>query len=442
MRATAGAGTRSALLLINPPLWHIPQPCNTGVTGLRMGQLTSIPGLFSFPFNSSTMTAPELLRRSDAHLPPTLRTERYARMRADVLGFFRGSAGVFYHRTGREPLLHQGPVGWLCGDLHAANFGTYKADNGLVYFDLNDFDEACLGPVLFDVVRLLVSVLLLAEHGGQDPAAQRRCAQELLSQYTAALATGKAGYLERDTARGLIKQLLRQVAARSTRAQLKERTCYHATRLRPGPGTPLLPREERSTLLAHLEAWCRAQPARPVGRLLDATHRVAGVGSLGTRRYLVLAEHAQPGKHPVLLDLKAARPSALAPFIALPQPAWASQAQRVVEVQRRLQAVAPALLTAVPLLDHSFVLRVLQPSADKFAFTPHPTRRLLATLPVLARLTAWAQLRSTGRQGSASADELMAFAHAPAWQHALLDLAQSAQQQVWADYRAFCAADL
>ena len=114
----------------------------------------------------------------------------------------------------------------------------------------------------------------------------------------------------------------------------------------------------------------------------------------------------------------------------------------MVEVQRRLQAVAPALLTAVPLLDHSFVLRVLQPSADKFAFTPHPTHRLLATLPVLARLTAWAQLRSTGRQGSASADDLMTFAQASAWQEGVLDLAQTAQHQVWADYRAFCAEGL
>lgn len=388
------------------------------------------------------MTTPELLRISDAHLPSSLRVERYARMRADVLGFYRGSAGVFFSRVGREPLLHQGPVGWLCGDLHATNFGTYKADNGLVYFDLNDFDEACLGPVLFDVLRLLVSVLLLAEYGGQAPAEQRRCAQELLSQYTAALATGKAGCLERDTARGLIKQLLRQVAARSIRAQLKERTRHHFTRLRPGPSAPPLPKAECGALLAQLEAWCRAQPIRPFGRILDASQRVAGVGSLGTPRYLVLAEHHQSGKRPMLLDLKAARPSALAPLISLPQPAWASQAHRVVEVQRRLQAVAPALLTAVPLLDHSFVLRVLQPSADKFAFTPHPTHRLLATLPVLARLTAWAQLRSTGRQGSASADDLMTFAQASAWQEGVLDLAQTAQHQVWADYRAFCAEGL
>jgi uncharacterized protein (DUF2252 family) len=388
------------------------------------------------------MTAPELLRRADALLLPSLRTERYARMRVDVLGFFRGSAGVFYHRMGREPLLHQGPAGWLCGDLHAANFGTYKADNGLVYFDLNDFDEACLGPVLFDVLRLLVSVLLLAEHAGQTPATQRHCAQELLSHYTTALATGKAGYLERDTARGPIKQLLRQVATRSTRAQLHERTRRHATRLRPGPGTPPLPKAERHALLAQLEKWCRAQPAHPFGRVLDVSHHVAGVGSLGMPRYLILAEHYQPDKRPVLLDLKAARPSALAPFISLPQPTWTSPAHRVVEVQRRLQAVAPALLTAVPLGAHSFVLRALQPSADKLTFTPQPTRRLRAALPVLAHLTAWAQLRSTGRQGSASADDLMVFARAPVWQQAVIDLAQTAQQHVWADYRAFCAAGL
>ena len=74
------------------------------------------------------------------------------------------------------------------------------------------------------------------------------------------------------------------MAARSIRAQLKERTRHHFTRLRPGPSAPPLPKAECGALLAQLEAWCRAQPIRPFGRILDASQRVAGVGSLGTPR--------------------------------------------------------------------------------------------------------------------------------------------------------------
>ena len=63
-------------------------------------------------------------------------------MRADPFVFLRGTCHLFYARLPRDPLLRSAPPTWLCGDLHLQNMGSYKGDNRLVYYDINDFDEA------------------------------------------------------------------------------------------------------------------------------------------------------------------------------------------------------------------------------------------------------------------------------------------------------------
>ena len=68
---------------------------------------------------------------------------KYALMRKDAFVFMRGTCHLFYEDL--DPAaLPASPLVWCCGDLHLENLGTYKGDNRLVYFDLNDFDEACL----------------------------------------------------------------------------------------------------------------------------------------------------------------------------------------------------------------------------------------------------------------------------------------------------------
>lgn len=65
---------------------------------------------------------------------------KYRAMRADPFVFLRGTCHLFYADLPDRPLLSAAPLTWICGDLHVENFGTYKGDNRLVYFDLNDFD--------------------------------------------------------------------------------------------------------------------------------------------------------------------------------------------------------------------------------------------------------------------------------------------------------------
>ena len=65
-------------------------------------------------------------------------------MADDVFAFLRGTCHLFYVRLPRARLTRSAPAAWACGDLHLANFGSYRGDNHLVYFDLNDFDEGWL----------------------------------------------------------------------------------------------------------------------------------------------------------------------------------------------------------------------------------------------------------------------------------------------------------
>ena len=68
-------------------------------------------------------------------------------MASDPFYFFRGTAHLFYEDlVNTEAALPGQPLTWVCGDLHIENFGSYKGDNRLVYFDINDFDEANLAP--------------------------------------------------------------------------------------------------------------------------------------------------------------------------------------------------------------------------------------------------------------------------------------------------------
>ncbi len=380
--------------------------------------------------------------RHDAGRVAALLPVRYHRMQTDAFAFFRGSAPLYYERFGADERLCASPTGWLCGDAHVENFGSYKGDNGLVYFDVNDFDEALRGPILWDVGRLIVSVLLAADHFGLPAAERHAAARETLATYAATLATGKAYLLERATATGVIRQLLKAVAHRSPRKLLVGRASRrNGWHLRDIPTLFALPAAEHAAVRAAFETWRSTQPLPPCGAVLDVAQRVVGVGSLGVPRYVVLAEHRHSRKLPILIDLKMAPPAAASRCAGVPQPAWPAEAARVSQCQTWLQAVPPAPLLAIELLGQSFVLRTLQPVADKLDFDlTHGQAAFRTALPDFARLLAWAHLRGSAHRGGAGPDALQEFGAGAAWQAGVLSFTTDAVTQVGQDYRAFRAA--
>jgi len=95
----------------------------------------------------------QTIARFNAGRDPERLTMKYNAMRTSPFVFLRGTCHLFYERLPQDPLFDAAPPVWICGDMHLENFGSYKADNGLVYFDNNDFDEACLAPNLYELVR-------------------------------------------------------------------------------------------------------------------------------------------------------------------------------------------------------------------------------------------------------------------------------------------------
>jgi uncharacterized protein (DUF2252 family) len=370
---------------------------------------------------------------------------KYAAMRRDAFTFFRGTAHLFYQDWPRKSPLDDTPLTWACGDLHLENFGSYKATNGLAYFDINDFDEAGLAPAGRDLARFATSTFLAAAQLRITSVEARAVWNRARQSYAAQLSSGKAMWIERGTARGVVKRLLERVKGR-TRAMLlasrTERVDGHRQFRVDGRRALELPTAERRSIVRLLGAIpvCRDDPT--FFRVQDVVRRIAGTGSLGLRRWAILVHgHGGPNGQ-VLLDLKQAAPSAMLAAPSVRQPKWPSEADRVVTIQRRVQAQSPALLHALSVGRDSYILRELQPAEDRLSLDQarHKQAHLDSGLATMADILAWDELRSSGRQGSASADELIEFGQNPSWAKHLLAYALHYAGIVRRDWKEFSSA--
>src|SRR5437879_266123 len=88
---------------------------------------------------------------------PTVK-RKFKLMSDNEFTFYRATCHLFYEDLHTNPSLNHGPLVWSCGDLHLENFGSYRAFNGLTYFDINDFDEAMIAPVSWELSRFLCSI--------------------------------------------------------------------------------------------------------------------------------------------------------------------------------------------------------------------------------------------------------------------------------------------
>jgi uncharacterized protein (DUF2252 family) len=378
--------------------------------------------------------------------PERLRMKLRA-MRTSAFVFLRGTCHLFYANLTRDPLLWDTPVTWLCGDLHLQNMGTYKGDNGLIYFDINDFDEAALGPCTWDVLRLLTSILVgMPTLKVNEPEALALC-HCLLNSYAGALAEGKARWVESELAEGMIRDLFSRLASRTRKMLLDSRTDLKgkSRRIRLD-GKRALPvsDEQKQKIGSFMHAFAAEQPQPELFKLVDVARRIAGTGSLGVDRYVMLVEGKGSPDGNYLLDLKQALGSCLMPHLKIKQAAWVNEAERVVAVQKRMQAVSQAFLRAVLVGKVPYVFRDLQPSEDRVDLSQWhgDFRRLEDTISTMGQVLASAQLRSSGRQGSAIADELIAFAVHPALKRGMVDLAVQSAAQVEADWNAYCESDV
>jgi uncharacterized protein (DUF2252 family) len=389
---------------------------------------------------------------------PQLVALKYQKMQEDksAFTFLRGTCHLFYQDWPTATPLNTAPLTWICGDLHLENFGTYKGDNRLTYFNINDFDEAALAPCTWELARFLTSVLIAAQSLDLDESSALMLCDRFLQSYTLALTTGQARTVERETATGMVKDLLVSLKRRDRKSFLDERTT-----LKKGQRTLILDSkhtaistDEKNRLIDFMTQWRLQQLDPEFFKVLDLTHRSAGTGSLGVRRYALLVEGKGSPDQNYLLDLKAQSNSALAPYLKHPQPIWENPAQRVASVQQRIQGMPPALLDTITFGGESFLLKELQPTQDRLSLKQArgEVNRFEKVMTTMGNVVAWGQLRSGGRQGSADsgcvtalkelaiADDLITFAQDSSWHQPLLAYARAYSHQVKPDYRSFCKA--
>lgn len=373
----------------------------------------------------------DAIHGSNSGRDPERLAMKYAKMAENPFIFLRGACHLFYDKLPDATMLRDAPLAWCCGDLHFENFGSYKGDNRQVYFDINDYDEAALAPATWDMVRLLTSIQCGADALNATHAESLAVSRNCLEAYRTALINGKPLWVEREISGGLVKDLL-------TSLQLRERPDFLDKRtLRKGghrklklDGVKALPASDAQKRLVtgFMDRFAATQPNPKFFQVLDIGRRIAGTGSLGVERFVVLVEGKGPPDGNYLLDIKEAKPSAMAPHLArlgIGQPAWPNEAERVVAVQKRMQAVDHAFLHAVKLDELPCILRGLQASEDRVAIGEWGKKleRLKEVVSTMGRILAWDQLRASGRSGSARADELVAFAQCGNWITGMLDTA-------------------
>ena len=387
---------------------------------------------------------PERIKQFNNDRLPEYTALKYQQMAENPFRFFRGTCHLFYEDLSGKNALPAYPVSWVCGDLHLENFGSYKGDNRLVYFDVNDFDEGLLAPVDWEVSRIVTSIFTGFESLGIKKKEALTAAEYFLKVYSTTLAKGKARYLEPETANGIVRLFLEKVAMRKQKELVRQRTeesrgdklQLRLDKVRFFPIDKTL----RKELMGHLGQWMQHDPLMK-GRfqVLDACFRVAGTGSLGVKRYVFLLRNNKDPKKHLLVDMKQAQPSSLQPWLNNQQPAWASEAERIVAIQDRMQNVSPALLGTTVFQGESFVVKELQPTADKIDFLVIRDRYkdIACVIEDMAFLTASAELRSAGRQGAALPDELIAFGKDQHWQAGVLEYAETYAAQVKKDYQEY-----
>ena len=317
----------------------------------------------------------EVLEQQSHTRVPELVPIRYGRMLVSPFTFYRGAAALMAADLagGR----HTGLTAQLCGDAHLSNFGAFAAPDRRLVFAINDFDETLPGPFEWDVKRLVASFAVAGRDRGFDAKDRARINAAVVRAYResmqsfAAMRNLDVWYTRID-----IEELTRDFAARASREQRKRMERNLAkTRAKDSmkafgkltevvdgqrrivSDPPLIvriddlveageTRDVQEYIAALIRAYRRTLPGdrrrlMERFRFVDAARKVVGVGSVGTRAWIVLLI-GRDNDDPLFLQAKEAQASVLEPYLG--KSGYSNHGQRVVEGQRLTQAASDILL--------------------------------------------------------------------------------------------------
>ena len=366
---------------------------------------------------------------------PELVPIRYGRMMSSPFAFFRGAALGMASDLAGTPV--SGITVQACGDAHLLNFGLYASPERRLVFDVNDFDETLPGPWEWDVKRLAASIVIAGRDRGFSTAERSRAVLDTVGQYRlamrefAAMGTLDVWYakleaeqivqrLRAAAAKGVDKRRVRRrehdIAKAATRTNLQ--AASKLSRLVDGrpefvPQPPvverlvdLLPQDQRHRLesgIADLvSGYARSLPPdRRVlldrYRLADMARKVVGVGSVGTRCWIILLV-GRDVDDPLILQAKEAQPSVLERFQSRSE--HGNAGQRVVVGQRLMQAASDIFLgwhrtTGIDGKRRDFYVRQLRDGKGSF----DTGQMVPAGLAVYGRFCGWTLARAHARSG-------------------------------------------
>ena len=333
---------------------------------------------------------------SELGCEPDLIKLKRAKMASGILDFYRGSADTFYSLWSRAGAQYA-PAGWICGDAHWENVGSYKGKNHVSYFDFTDFDHGCLCTLDFDIGRATTCLYLLRMGGMAGP---------FLAAYRKELAGGKPYHIEEEVARGTVARLLVGVRNRSQRKFIRKKA-RNGRLLIDGEETYAISIREKRQAKTIFERWAKGMKHPAFFEVLDICGSYSGLGILGHRRYLVLVKGH---KAPHLIDMKPASTSQAAAFSRAKQPPWSNEAERIAEIQRIVQYMPIARLGWTRGSGASFVLSEYQPAEDRVDSLALSKREYRDFAQQWGKLLAWSHLRGGGWKGAATTSQLIEFA--------------------------------
>jgi uncharacterized protein (DUF2252 family) len=362
---------------------------------------------------------------------PELVPIRYGRMLASPFTFYRGAAAIMAMDLAKTPV--SGLRVQLCGDAHLSNFGAFAAPDRRLVGDVNDFDETLPGPWEWDVKRLAASFAIAGRDRDFTPNQTRAAVLTTVRAYREAMREfATMRNLEVWYARLDIESLLADVARLADRKQMKRarknvakaekknslKAFDRLVRVVDGepriisdppllvPARELLDAGQEQEFEERMRELLRRYRESLKGdrrhlfdsyRFVEMARKVVGVGSVGTRAWVVLMM-GRDGQDPLFLQAKEAEASVLEPYLGASE--FGNHGERVVEGQWLMQAASDILLGWLPAIGiderkRDFYVRQLWDGKRSAEIETLPPRGL----EIYGRVCGWTLARAHARSG-------------------------------------------
>src|SRR6187549_2521412 len=356
---------------------------------------------------------------------PDLVPIRYARMLTSPFAFLRGAAAIM-----AMDLKANGETSGIyvqaCGDMHVANFGVFASAERNLIFGINDFDETLPGPWEWDLKRLVASIVASGRFLGADKNLCEESVMAAVSSYRKRMKEyAYKGNLElwysTINAKDVLKALNPSARKAEDRIMTKDRQRTHMQVL--GKMTDLVDDKYRLKVNApFIVRETHTQAGRPIDealgmllesyfkslahdrrmllkhyRIVDVARKIVGVGSVGTRCWVIYLT-GNNSDDPLFLQVKEAQPSVLDQF--LKDPRHTNHGRRVVEGQRLIQGAPDIFLGWGELDGIHFYIRQLRDMKGGVEFDPKTVK--VENLPQYSSLCAWALALAHAKSGDAA----------------------------------------